>query len=560
MIKYSWLKTAISLIVLAIVMSVTPGTPSTGIAVVEAQGPVRQQRAIVGNAVMPGVSSPVRLLARVEPQAVGVSPTEVNPRHANNMLPKVNWYNRTPIVQSSIQSTMRATTVITSFDGIDFLTGGAGEPPDTVGDVGPNHYVQAVNSSFAIFNKNGTMLTGPTNINALWSDGTPCQTQNQGDPIVLYDRLAGRWVISQFNFVDQNTPPFYQCFAVSQTSDPTGAYYTYSFAVSNDVNVFNDYGKIGVWPDGYYMGANEAGFTAYVFDRQNMLTGAAATFQKFNINSNFMLPSDLDGATAPPAGTPNHFYTMSGDNAMELWAFHVDWATSGNSTFTKVSDLTSGAGFIYDVCPALPSDKNSLDCIPQPGTTQALDAIGEWPMYRFQYRNFGDHESLVGNFTTDMNAGAGTDHAGIHWFELRRTGTGNWSIFNEGNYAPDGNERWLGSAAMDKKGNIAVGYSASNGTDIFPSLRYATRNATDPAGQLGAETTLHAGAAAQTSSNRWGDYSSMNVDPVDDCTFWFTSEYLQSSANGWRTRVGTFKIPSCDVVYTNWVYLPLVLK
>ncbi len=246
--------------------------------------------------------------------------------------------------------------------------------------------------------------------------------------------------------------------------------------------------------------------------------------------------------------------------SIELWILHVDWSTPANSTFVKVADLTSAVGFGFDVCPADAGNTNSFDCIPQPGTTQALDAIGEWPMFRFQYRNHGDHESLVGNFTADMDTSAGSDHAGIHWFELRRIGTGSWSIFNEGNYAPDANERWMGSAAMDKNGNIAIGYSVSNGTNLFPSIRYATRLASDPNGQMGAEATLHAGAASQTSSPRWGDYSTMTVDPVDDCTFWFTTEYLQTTTAGWRTRVGTFKVPSCGVIYTHKVYLPLILK
>jgi hypothetical protein len=560
--KYFWSKVVTVLIAWIIALAVIPGVNLTKITPVKAQGPEPAGQGVsAGEPVTPGVSPPVRSLPQAEPRQPGQPVVEVNPRRPGGYVPNVELPGRASVVQSRVQATLKTPAVITSFDGIDLVSGGSGEPPDTVGDVGPNHYVQMVNSSFAIFDKNGTKLTGPTNINALWSDGTLCQTRNEGDPIVLYDRLADRWMLSQFNQTDQSTPPFYQCIAVSQTADPTGVYYTYSFVVSSDPNAFNDYPKFGVWPDGYYMGANEAGFTAYVFDRQNMLAGAAATFQKFNSPlSNFMLPSDLDGPTAPPAGTPNYFYTMGTGNMMELWALHVDWTTPANSSFAKVTNLASAVGFGYDVCPADPANKDSsLDCIPQRGTAQKLDAIGEWPMFRFQYRNHGSHESLVGNFTADMDA-TGSDHAGIHWFELRRVGGGSWSIFNEGNYAPDANERWMGSAAMDKNGNIAVGYSVSNGTDLFPSIRYATRLATDPAGQLGPEVILHAGNDSQTSSNRWGDYSAMTVDPTDDCTFWFTSEYIQNSADGWRTRVGTFKIPSCGTTFTNKTYLPLILK
>jgi len=559
--KCCWPKVVIVLITMVIMLYLVPGANFTKITPVKAQGPEPAAQGVsVGEPVTPGVSPPVWSLPQVEPEQPGQPPAIVNPRQPGGYVPDVKSPGQASTVQSLVQTPLKTPAVNLSFDGIDFQTGGSGEPPDTVGDVGPNHYVQMVNSSFAIYNKTGTKLTGPTNINSLWSDGTLCATQNAGDPIVLYDRLADRWMLSQFNHTNSSTAPFYQCIAVSQTADPTGTYYTYSFVVSNDNAVFNDYGKFGIWPDGYYMGANEAGFTAYVFDRQNMLTGAAATFQKFNeAASNFMLPSDLDGATAPPANTPNYFYTMGTGNAMELWAFHVDWTIPANSTFSKVTDLTSGIGFGFDVCPADPPNKaTSLDCIPQPGVAQKLDAIGEWPMFRFQYRNHGSHESLVGNFTADMDATA-SDHAGIHWFELRRVGGGNWSIFNEGNYAPDASERWLGSAAMDKDGNIAVGYSVSNGTDLVPSIRYATRRASDTAGQLGSEVTLYAGSNPQTSSNRWGDYSAMTVDPADDCTFWYTTEYIQNSANGWRTRIGNFKIPTCGTS-SGTVYLPLIIK
>lgn len=560
--KCCWSKVAIVLMAWVIALGLIPGANLAKITPVKAQGPEPAGPVVsVGEPVTPGVSPPVWSLPQAELQQSGQPVVEVNPRQPGGYVPDIELPGRAPVVQSMVPATLKTPALTTGFDGIDLATGGSGEPPDTVGDVGSNHYVQMVNSSFAIFDKNGAKLTGPTAINNLWSDGTLCQTQNEGDPIVLYDRLADRWMLSQFNHTDDSTPPFYQCIAVSQTADPMGTYYTYSFVVSNDAGAFNDYGKFGVWPDGYYMGANEAGFTAYTFDRQKMLTGATATFQKFNsAASNFMLPSDLDGPTAPPAGTPNYFYTMGTGNMMELWAFQVDWATPANSSFTKVTDLTSAVGFGYDVCPADPANKDSFDCIPQPGTAQKLDAIGEWPMFRFQYRNHGSHESLVGNFTADMDAAPGSDHAGLHWFELRRVGAGSWSIFNEGNYAPDANERWMGSAAMDKNGNIAVGYSVSNGTNLFPSIRYATRLAADPAGQLGSEVTLHAGSAAQTSSNRWGDYSAMTVDPTDDCTFWFTSEYIQNSADGWRTRVGAFKIPTCGVSLDFQIYLPFIIK
>jgi hypothetical protein len=528
----------------------------------KAQGPEPTPQVVsVGEPVTPGLSPPVRSLPTTQPRKAGVPAPEVNPRQPGGYVPdntEGRLPERAPLPQVSASNSVRTPTTILSFDGID-VSAGSGIPPDTVGDVGPNHYVQMVNSAFAIYNKSGVKLAGPTNINTLWTDGTLCQTQNEGDPIVLYDRATDRWMMTQFNHINDSTPPFFQCIAISTSPDPMGTWCTYSFNTTS-TTTFNDYGKFGVWPDGYYMGANEGGFTAYVFDRINMATcSTARPLQRVNVpGQNMMLPSDLDGPTAPPANSPNYFYTMKTGNILEIWAFTVDWNIPANSTFVKLPNLTS-AGFIYDVCPANPTDDFSFDCIPQPGTTQTLDAIGEWPMFRFQYRNHGSHESLVGNFTVDMNGAAGTDQAGIHWFELRKVGAGNWTIHNEGNHAPDAAHRWMGSAAMDQDGNIAVGYSVSDGATIFPSIRYTTRLATDPAGTLGSEATLHAGTASQTSANRWGDYSAMTVDPSDDCTFWYTNEYLQSSAADWRTRIGSFKIPSCGATSLN-VYLPIILK
>ncbi len=519
----------------------------------------------IGQPVPPGLSRPVQSLARMTPRQASQPPVNVNPRQPGGYVPAAALPGRPPIIQPPGTGPLLTPSVLTSFEGISQATGGSGVPPDTVGDVSPSHYIQMVNSSFAIFDKNGVRLAGPLAINSLWTDGTVCQTTNPGDPIVLYDRAANRWMMTQFaHNSDANgpIPPYFQCIAVSETPNPLGQWYTYSFNTTSTAS-FNDYGKFGVWPDGYYMGANEGGFTAYVFDRVNMLAGTAARpLQRVNLpGQNMMLPSDLDGPAAPPAGAPNYFYTMKAGNLIEVWAFSVNWAIPANSTFVQVADLTSAVGFGFDVCPAAPANPDSMDCIPQPGTNQALDAIGEWPMFRFQYRNLGSRESLVGNFTVDVNPSPSADHAAIHWFELRRVGAGNWAIHNEGNYAPDASHRWIGSAAMDKSGNIAIGYSVSNGSAVFPSIRYAARLATEPRGVMGNEVTLHAGTASQTDANRWGDYSAMSVDPVDDCTFWFTSEYVANSAEGWRTRIGSFKIPTCGSTPSSFlVRLPLVRK
>ena len=416
-------------------------------------------------------------------------------------------------------------------------------PPDTNGDVGPNHYVQAVNSYYgttiSIYNKSATPLSQFT-LNDLWAgSGKPCEGHGYGDPIVLHDSLADRWILTEFALpTGSGTPPWYLCVAVSQTPDPTGAYYLYEFAVSDN---FPDYPKYAVWHDAYYMCANEWPVGVYAFDRTQMLAGLAASYQKFTIQRNFMLPGDLDGPTAPPAGAPNYFYTMMDDTSwpaqgipgvdrLEIWTFDVDFATPANSSFTKLVELPT-ASFNYD------PGGDSWEVVPQLGTTQRVDAIGEWPMWRLQYRNFGSHETLVGNFPVDVD-GAGL--VGIRWFELRKAGLGSWSIHQEGTHSPDTDHRWMGSIAMDGFGNIALGYSVSSDT-MHPAIRYAVRTAADPAGTLGPETTLIAGPGSQSGTDRWGDYSSMTVDPADERTFWYTNEYIDASGM-WRTRIGTFQV------------------
>jgi hypothetical protein len=330
------------------------------------------------------------------------------------------------------------------------------------------------------------------------------------------------------------------CVAVSQSPDPTGSYFTYTFNVGS----FPDYFKFGVWPDAYYMSANEATYTAYAFDRANMLAGAAATFVKFTGGTNFYLPSDLDGPAPPPAGAPNIFYTFKdnsfhgGADRLEVREFHVDWGTPGNSSFALVAS-PSIAPFTYTVCGFF-----NFNCIHQQGTAQTFDAVSEWPMFRFPYRNFGSHETLLGAFT--VGGGLGEVGAAIRWFELRDSGSG-WTLFQEGTHDPgDGHDRVMASIAMDQDGNIALGYTVSSSA-IHPGIRYATRMSTDPLGTFQGEAILVAPNGSQTGSNRWGDYSAMAIDPTNDCTFWYTNEYYPvNSANQWKTRVGAFTLPECS--------------
>jgi hypothetical protein len=498
------------------------------------QGPFASQP------VAPGLSPAARDLpvAAAEPSPVG----EINPRQ-NPLAAEPDQGQRGTWERASVpvDPLIRPAGDGLLTPGLNFSFEGTGNPvacggctpPDTNGDVGPNHYIQMVNATkVAIYNKAGTLLSGPFNLGTLWASGV-C-TGNAGDPIVLYDPLADRWLLSQF------ASPSHMCVAISQTADATGSYFTYTF----NVGQFPDYFKFGVWPDAYYMSANEATYTAYAFDRAKMLTGAAATFQKFTGGTNFYLPSDLDGPTPPPAGAPNIFYTFKddafhgGSDRIEVREFHVDWVTPANSTFTLVANL-SITPFTYTVCGFF-----NFNCIRQQGTAQRVDAVSEWPMHRFPYRNFGTHQALVGNFT--IGGGLGEEGAAIRWFELRKTG-GGWTLFQEGTHDPgDGHDRFMGSMAMDQDGNMALGYSVSS-SGIRPNIRYATRLSTDPLGTLQAEATLIAGGGSQTGSNRWGDYSAMAVDPIDDCTFWYTNQYYAvNSATTWRTRVGVFTIPQCQ--------------
>lgn len=413
-------------------------------------------------------------------------------------------------------------------------------PPDTVGDVGIQHYIQSLNSSggarFTIYNKaDGSVAAGPIAMDSL---GTGNCANGLGDPVVLYDQLANRWFLSEFSSSGNRL-----CIYISQTSDPvSGGWFAYQFTATN----FPDYPKFGVWPDAYYASANENNPSAYAFDRAQMLVGGVATAQRFTapalaaFSFQALIPADADGSTPPPAGAPNPFMRHRDDEAhnppgtagqdfLEVWEFHVDWTTPANSTFTGPTNIAV-AEFDSHLC-----GFTSFNCFPQP-SGPTLDPLREVLMNRLQYRNFGTHQTLVGNLVTDVD---GTNHGGIRWFELRKTG-GGWGVHQQGTFAPDVHHRWMASAAMDGSGNIGIGYSVSS-TTLFPSIRFAAHLAGDPLGTLQGEVTVVAGTAAN-SSNRWGDYSALAVDPVDDRTFWFTTMY--SPASSWATRIATLQLTS----------------
>ena len=407
-------------------------------------------------------------------------------------------------------------------------------PADTNGAVGATQYVQWVNTYFAVFDKTtGSLLAGPAPGNTLWSGfGGGCEANNDGDPIVVYDKLANRWVMGQFSV---STTPYLQCVAVSVSSDATGAWYRYSFQYS----YFDDYPKMGVWRDAYYEtfnmfdGNDFVGSEACAYDRASMLTGQAANQICFQQDASVggLLPADVDGTTPPPAGSPNYMLNFGADS-LNLYRFHVDFNDPSNSTFTGPT--------VIAVAAFTPLCNGGDECVPQPLTSNKLDSLADRLMYRLAYRKFAGHESLVVNHSVAVNGSSG-----VRWYEIQSPGESP-VIAQQGTYAPDSSYRWMGSIAMDRVGDIAVGYSVSSDT-VYPSIAYAGRVPSDPAGELEAETTVLVGSGSQTPNvTRWGDYSSMSVDPADDCTFWYTQEYeLTSGAFNWNTYIVNFAFPGC---------------
>jgi hypothetical protein len=442
------------------------------------------------------------------------------------------------VARSDAAHQMAALPLVSTTAGLNFdgLSANGSAPPDTNGAVGATQFVQWVNTEFAVFDKStGQVVYGPAAGNSLWTGfGGGCEFSNDGDIVAQYDKLNSRWVMSQFAI---SSTPFLQCVAVSTTSDATGSYNRYAFQQPN----FNDYPKIGIWPDAYYASFNMfdqsdtfIGSRACAFDSASMLAGLAATQQCFQLSANFggLLPSDVDGTTPPPAGSPNYYMAFDSDlTSLDVWQFHIDFQNSGNTTFSgpvnvPVAPFTEACG--------------GGTCIPQPGTSQTLDSLGDRLMYRLAYRNFGDHEALVGNHSVTNGSSVA-----VRWYEIQSPGSGP-TIYQQGTFAPDSSYRWMGSMAMDHAGDIALGYSVSDGSNVHPAIRYAGRVPGDPLGSLESEASIFEGTGAQSGLARWGDYSAMSVDPVDDCTFWYTNEYLPSNGSfNWATRIASFKFTTC---------------
>ncbi|HEX8077251.1 MAG TPA: carboxypeptidase-like regulatory domain-containing protein, partial [Chthoniobacterales bacterium] len=537
----------------------------------------------MSNSVATGVSEAVRNLPAAGPITRNYVEHELPPVKPLREVPE-NYVDR--VVQDALGALAMPATNVT-FEGMtqEEACGGC-IPPDTTGAIGPSQYVQMTNSALSVYSKNGTRLSGPTAINQLFASlpaDNACRVNNNGDPIVVYDQLADRWLLSQFAIPGGTGPNggYHECIAISQSGDATGAYYLYDFFLSS--TRFEDYPHIGLWPDAYYMmthGFNTAGTAylgagAYAFEREKMLAGDPTARLVFftlaggNTSYGGHLPASLDGFTLPPAGAPNYFVEV--DNAadfpatgaaMRIWKFHVDWTNPANSTFGVTTGgvnnspnfIVPVADFVRPPCSLLGNRAYVMGCVPQLGDPSQLDPIGDRLMFRLAYRNFGDHEALV--LTHTVVANSTTGQMGPRWYEVRDPG-GSPTISQQSTFAPAGPTdpyRFLGSIAMDRAGDIAIGYSASSLAQ-FPSINYAGRLVSDPANALSqGEAVLQAGNGAQhgeafaPQTGRWGDYSTITVDPVDDCTFWYTNEYYDNPAEptaNWHTRIGSFKFPSC---------------
>ncbi len=476
------------------------------------------------------------------------------------------------VLQGSAETPLSST--LSTNSGLNILGVGNGFPgyspqavvPDSNVAVGTTQFVQFVNRSFAVFDKStGAVVLGPKTGATLWQAiGAPCYISGTtySDEIVQFDKIAGVWVM----MMPAWTAPNSLCVAVSTSADAANTtWHLYVFPTPGDLT--DDYPKLTVWPDAYYVSYNQGddgafeGAAACALDRSAMLTGADAPAMQCFTNTptsyGVLLPADLDGATAPPAGEPEYFLNFDGnDQSLDLWQFHVDWTTPANSWFgsssTDPSPTNIPVAKFTEACGETVAELNYTTgaCVPQAGTTQKLDSYGDRLMYRLAYRNFGTYESLVVNHTVTL--GTNGSQTGVRWYELQNPGTG-FVVNQQGTYAPDASYRWMGSIAMDGAGDIALGYSVSSAT-MSPSIRYTGRVATDPLGTMESEIDVLSAASvtpgSQTNAYRWADYSGMSIDPTDDCTFFYTTQYVQPPASSWSTRIASFSFPSCGPGFT----------
>jgi len=516
-------------------------------------------------------------------------------------------------VEQTSQGARPAVPLLESFDGL-----GAGfegpqgttnfrSPSDDSLAVGPDHIMQIVNSRIAIYSKrgkkydkSGNVLYGAVTTKSLWTGfGGACEARNNGDAVVRYDQLAGRWLIvipifsrigpddfpgksavvpgepapaGQLAKTGQSSSPgaavappanppqpspsqrgqrppekkegvWAMCYAVSTGPDPLGTYYRYAF----ERTLFPDYPRPAVWTDGYYVptstGDDVIQKHVCIADRTKMLAGQPATEQCIVIDGvNFLNNADIDGQKLPPPGAPNLMMAAGGtqlknifdDDGIYFWKVHVDWDNPANTRANGPVKINV-APYHY-LC-----NGQLTSCVSQPGTERRLDVQGDKIMQRLVYRKVGRHESIVAAHSVATQGGGG----GVRWYEFRLDKKRNPVLYQQGTYAPGGFYRWMPSIAMDKKGDIGVGYSFG-GVPNFPGQRFAAQQAGDPKGQLTLhETVLAQGEASQKNTLRWVDYATTAVDPSDDCTFWYVGDYLKDGDAGYRTKIGSFRLPNC---------------
>jgi hypothetical protein len=457
------------------------------------------------------------------------------------------------VVQELASAPLVSTASVLNFDGASDVDGDA--PPDTNASVGNTQVVETVNTSYQVFDKaNGLSAFGPAEIGGLFSSLTgPSQICNgdlfttglfigYSDPVVLYDKAASRWLISIVAYDALSLSTFSECIGVSTTSDATGSYAVYEFSFGSNLN---DYPKFGIWPDGYYASYNIyanaqtfVGPKVCAYDRTAMLAGVSANaicFQRGTSDAN-LLPSDLDGASLHTSGEPNFYLELATSSGLNLYRFHAVFTNPGNSTFTGPTTLPVAS--YTEAC----ASTGTGACIPQAGTRQKLDAVGDRLMFRLGYRNFADHDALVATHSVK----AGKTPAGVRWYEIRNPGASP-VVYQQGTVTSSGTSLWMGSIATDKAGDIAVGFSESSST-IHPSIGYTGRVPTDPLGSMESISVILTGLGSQNGGlSRWGDYTSMAVDPIDDCTFWYSNEYLPSNGSfNWNTRLAAFKFSTCQ--------------
>ena len=536
------------------------------------------------NAAAFDTSPPLRDLARTHPLH-NSSTTSQEIRPERGPVARNRGFTGDGAVQTAGPSSANIPATSVNFEGLSNqdnlnVLGFRVNPPDPNGEVGPNNYVEVINLVFAVFSKTGTLQLGPIDTGTLWAGfAIPDCTDPSGDPVVLYDQFADRWLLTQFTTSGLSDPakPFWNCVAISTTGDPTGTYFRYAFETKN-FGFFPDYPKYGVWTDSYVLTTREFGPTTeygigvYALEKNKMINGQPARAVSFFLDGNDpailplvgdgLLPADIDGkqkpltdAAVPLVGTRDDGgpYGATFD-ALNIWDLRVKWRSTPTASLALNTQLPVSSFDSIFPCGVVPGSQppSARDCLPQPGITdgsQYLDILSyrQRPTFRLAYRNFKSYEALVTNQSVEALPGV----AGVRWYEVHRTGT-TYSLFQQGTYAPnDGVHRWMGSIAQDKKGDIGLGYSVVNGTTVFPGIRYTGRLIGDPLGQMTlGEGVIINGSGVQTNTNsRWGDYTDMTVDPVDDCTFWYVNEYYQTTQpppdRNWQTRIASFKLPGC---------------